>query len=79
MGTKNTPAAFDCYDNAEPDEPMFVLLARDSAAAELVRAWARMRSTAIDMGRRSEEDRAQVKEAYRCADAMDAWRKENRK
>lgn len=29
MGTKNNPGAFDCYANAEPDEPMFVLLARD--------------------------------------------------
>lgn len=32
MGTKNNPGAFDCYANAEPDEPMFVLLGRDKHA-----------------------------------------------
>jgi hypothetical protein len=29
MGTKSNPGPFDCYAKAEPDEPMFVLLARD--------------------------------------------------
>ena len=28
MGTKNNPGRFDCYGNAEPDEPIFVLLGR---------------------------------------------------
>ena len=37
MGTKNNPGVFDCYANAEPDEPMFVLLGRDKDAATLVR------------------------------------------
>ena len=32
MGTKRNPATYDCYDKAEPDEPLFVLLARDAAA-----------------------------------------------
>lgn len=40
MGTKNNPGTFDCYANAKPDEPMFVLLARDKKAPEIVRAWA---------------------------------------
>ncbi|HAW11807.1 MAG TPA: aspartate decarboxylase, partial [Chloroflexi bacterium] len=31
MGTKNNPGKFDCYDDAHPDEPMFVLLGRDPA------------------------------------------------
>lgn len=44
MGTKNNPAPFDCYDAAEPDEPMFVLLARDGAAPLTVEAWIRARS-----------------------------------
>lgn len=29
MGTKSNPTQFDCYANALPDEPMFILLARD--------------------------------------------------
>lgn len=44
MGTKANPARFDCYANAEPDEPMFVLLARDQVGAELVRVWAMLRA-----------------------------------
>jgi hypothetical protein len=28
MGTKNVPGKFDCYANALPDEPTFVLLGR---------------------------------------------------
>jgi hypothetical protein len=43
MGTKNNPGKFDCYDDAHPDEPMFVLLGRDPAAGSLVRLWARRR------------------------------------
>jgi hypothetical protein len=44
MGTKNNPGDFDCYANAEPDEPMFVLLGRDPTAAALVRLWAATRA-----------------------------------
>lgn len=40
MGTKLSPGPWDCYEAAEPDEPMFVLLARDPAAPGLVRRWA---------------------------------------
>lgn len=66
MGTKNKPGDFDCYANAEPDEPMFILLGRDPMAAELVRIWASMRES---VG----EDAAKVKEARDAADAMDEW------
>ena len=41
MGTKNNPGEYDGYTKAEPDEPMFVLLARDPLAADQVRDWAR--------------------------------------
>ena len=40
MGTKNNPGEFDCYENAEPDEPIFVLSARDPSAPLIVRQWA---------------------------------------
>ena len=43
MGTKNNPGKFDCYENAEPDEPMFVLLGRDPLAAHLVSLWSKIR------------------------------------
>lgn len=43
MGTKANPSKFDCYANAAPDEPMFVLLGRDVHAAALVEEWANAR------------------------------------
>ncbi|HVT78316.1 MAG TPA: hypothetical protein VHD87_14870 [Acidimicrobiales bacterium] len=50
---------------------MFVLLARDAQAPELVRAWARQRQA-------NGENEAKVAEALACADAMEAWRHANR-
>jgi hypothetical protein len=69
MATKNNPGAYDCYANAAPDEPLFVLLGRDRHAPALVRIWARLR--ALDG-----EDADKVREAFACADAMDAHRKQ---
>ena len=67
MGTKLNPGAHDCYDKAEPDEPMFVLLARDELAPDLVRCWAELR------GRRRGPDDPKVAEAFECAEAMERW------
>lgn len=78
MGTKNNPAAFDCYGNAEPDEPMFILLARDASAPDLVEAWASGRIYAIATGKKPQSDMAMVEEAQDCAAAMRAWRQANR-
>lgn len=77
MGTKNNPGNFDCYGNALPDEPMFILLARDPSAPAIVKWWADAREAAIDSGDRPESDRAMVEEARQCAKNMTAWRKEN--
>lgn len=77
MGTKNNPGNFDCYNNALPDEPMFILLGRDPSAPSKVRAWAYDREKAIEHGNRPETDRAMVTEARECADAMEAWRNAN--
>lgn len=63
MGTKNNPGAYDCYANAEPDEPMFVLLARDRHAALLVNLWAALR-------RLDGDDPGKIAEAERCANSM---------
>ncbi len=66
MATKKNPGKFDCYANAKPDEPMFVLLGRDAMAGALVRLWADMREV-------RGEDPAKVAEARACADTLDAW------
>lgn len=69
MGTKNNPGAFDCYANAEPDEPMFVLLGRDKDAPDLVQEWASRRE-------REHEDPEVVREAMQCAANMRRYREE---
>lgn len=67
MGTKNAPGPVDCYANAEPDEPMFVLLARDPDAPQLLRAWATLRE---DRG----EDPDRVAEVRDIATEMERYR-----
>lgn len=68
MSTKNNPGTFDCYAKAAPDEPMFILLARDPLAPELVRLWAERR---LEQG----EDFEKAGAAHLCAYAMEKWRK----
>jgi len=70
MGTKNNPGQFDCYANAEPDEPMFILLGRDKHAPLLVKLWADLRQ--LD----GEDNIAKVTEAIQCATAMIRFRRE---
>lgn len=72
MGTKNKPGDYDCYANADPDEPMFILLARDPSAPLLVELWARMKADA-DPG-----EEAMEIEAIECARAMREWREKHR-
>lgn len=92
MGTKNNPGNFDCYANALPDEPMFVLLGRDPLAPGLTQIWAMIRA-----GNRAEAKRAfnelivgpqssvyvlhpedtKALEASDCAMSMLKWRGEN--
>jgi len=85
MATKAHPGKYDCYTKAEPNEPMFVLLARDRFAHGLVRLWASLRShdyesAAIDFahlcefakaGRRKDDKK--TTEALACAGAMEAY------
>lgn len=71
MGTKNNPGEFDCYANAKPDEPMFILLGRDPSAGALVRLWALIRHGQIEQGLRPPKDAAKVAEALKSAEAMD--------
>lgn len=71
MGTKLNPGKFDCYANAAPDEPYFVLLARDPMAPAIIRRWCAHR--AMDPSTPPE----QISEALECASAMEAWRAEH--
>lgn len=66
MGTKNNPGRYDCYANAHPDEPLFILLGRDRIGGSLVRLWAAVKET-------FREEQKKVAEARSCADAMDTW------
>jgi hypothetical protein len=78
MGTKNNPSAFDCYNVAEPDEPLFTLLARDQSAPGMVRQWAYERAREIYAGTKPESDRAMVDEARAVALQMERWRLDHR-
>lgn len=73
MGTKVDPGIFDCHANAEPDEPMFVLLGRDPHAHAAVRKWADDREQMIRAGLKPAEDIYMVYEARQCADAMEVY------
>lgn len=93
MGTKNNPGKFDCYENAKPDEPMFVLLARDDLAPHLTRLWAAckradsivmksvMGELASAVGQREIDGKtiksAKANEAVFCATSMEMWKKKN--
>ena len=77
MSTKNNPGEFDCYANALPDEPMFILLARDPIAPALIMRWAWYRQDQIERGERPKSDMQQVKEALKCATDMNVWLSKN--
>jgi hypothetical protein len=68
MGTKNT--GIKCYDNAAPDEPLFVLRASDPATPHAIRAWAQQ---AVDVGHRS----VKINEAFEYAREIEAWQAAN--
>lgn len=77
MGSKIKPARFDCYANALPDEEMFILLARDPVAADIVRLWARFRRKLVELGDKPSSDAAMIHEAEDCASTMERWREHN--
>lgn len=77
MGTLKEELEHGCLSKALPDEPMFVLLARDAQAPRRVRDWAAQRTSDISLGKKPESDQALVQEAYQCAERMEAWREEH--
>lgn len=77
MGTKLQELRSGCFAKAMDDEPMFVLLARDVHAPDLVQKWADNREHEIQMGRKPASDMAAVAEARQSAELMRTWRDEN--
>ena len=83
MATKNDPGEFDCYEKAGPNEPVFVLRARDPMAPGLVRDWARDYRYAKEAmnphcdGLMTDRQVRKYQEALRCATAMEDWAREN--
>ena len=73
MGTKKEPGKYDCYAKAELDEPLFVLLARDKTAPQVVRHWILLQPGGNATANLPEK----LREAYSCADAMQEWHKKN--
>jgi hypothetical protein len=67
MATKNNPGEYDCYGKAQPDEPMFILLARDIDAPEVVRFWIQLKN------RRGGNNIKKLIEAGAVAAAMSRW------
>lgn len=65
-----------CFVAAMPDEPAFVLLARDPFAPALVKLWAAQRRLEIAAGTRPTSDLTQVEAAEREAEEMTAWRRD---
>lgn len=78
MGTKNKPGQFDCYANAEPDEPMFVLLGRDPTASLVVTFWRALKMKMRESGTSSVSD-LKLEEARECSLDLAAWAKKNGK
>lgn len=72
MGTKRNPGRFDCYANAEPDEPIFVLLGRDAAAGATVREWIANRRLLYPKDADTQE-LAKWDEAEQCVAAMNSY------
>jgi hypothetical protein len=72
MGTKLNPGSYDCYAKAAPDEPMFILLARDPLAPILVELWASIKEM-------NGENKSKVDEALNCASSMRVWCADNRR
>lgn len=68
MGTKNNPGRYDCYNNAEPDEPIFTLRGNDPTAGQTIRNWIE-----LNRGTSSPEKLA---EAEKCAQEMEDWQQE---
>lgn len=78
MGTKNNPGRYDCYANAEPDEPIFVLRGSDTTASVVVHFWRLLKEEMKEQGA-SNISAEKLEEARACALAMAQCAKEKGK
>lgn len=84
MGTKLSPGEFDVYGALLPDEPYFVLAARDPSAPEMLRIWSRHRRDRVleesgnhPFTEKQESDLRKCTASDAVADDMVIWRKAN--
>ena len=75
--TKASPNRFDGYADAGPDEPIFVLRAKDLSAPFAVEVWAQHRQAAVDRAFKPSGDQQKIDSAREIADAMRRWFLEN--
>lgn len=74
MATKTNPGKFDCYTKAAPNEPMFILLARDPTAPQLVGLWAETYLRKKQrLGTCDSSVEEKFEEAMACAKSMRDW------
>jgi len=67
MGTKQNAGQFDCMEKIAPDEPFFVLRAKDPIGVHVVRYW-------VEHAHAAGHEAENIMEASICADDMDTWR-----
>ena len=68
---------FSCLNQAERDEPIFVLRAHDELAPQIVREWAALyRARKHWAGELTPERENKYREAMQLANQMEAWRDE---
>jgi hypothetical protein len=69
-----------CIVKREQDEPMFVLLARDSSAPETIERWCELRLAEIERGAHPDtpDEHEHINEVFRKAATFRAWRAANR-
>jgi hypothetical protein len=70
MSTKQDPGEFDCYAKLAPDEPYFVLRAKDPLAPALIELWAEQRRVQYGVY-------PKLDEAVACAEQMRAWKRQH--
>lgn len=75
MGTRNSPAPYDCWSRLADDEPYFLLMARDSSAPLAIIAWVGDRLDRIKSGERRADDLPQLREALTLSRDMVAWQR----
>lgn len=70
MSTKQNPGEYDCYAKLAPDEPYFVLRAKDPLAPALIELWAEQRRVQYGVYKKLDE-------AVACAEKMREWKKQH--